>query len=107
MSSRENKSQGVTGHQRGRKLIARLVDVGSEHVESLSWHLGNRVTVEADAERRFELAHRHSRRTVTAFEVTDYTCVLRLRTPIGREKFYGVANADVSSRFDDEWVRTC
>ncbi|WP_254523324.1 hypothetical protein [Natrinema caseinilyticum] len=107
MSSHENGSQGATGRRRGRKLIAQLFDVGTKHVESLSWPLGNRVTVEADAKRLFEFAHCRSTRTVTAFEVTDYTRVVRLRTPIGREKFYGVANADVTPlSAGDEWVRT-
>lgn len=107
MSSHEGRSQGTGSRRRGRELIARLVDVDSRHVESLSWSLGHRVTVEAGADELFRLAHRRSNRTVTAFEVTDYTCVLRLRTPIGREKFYGVANVDVGARpAADDWTRT-
>ena len=94
MHSHENRSQGARG-LRGRELVAHLFDVDSERVESLSWPLGSRVT--GDAERLFRLVHRRSARTVTAFEVTDYTCVLRLRTPVGREKFYGIANADISA----------
>lgn len=106
MSSHENRSQGAMG-RRGRDLIAHLFDVDAEHVESLSWSLGNRVTVEAGADRLFRFDHRRSTRTVTAFEVTDYTCILRLRTPVGREKFYGIANADVATRpARDDWVRT-
>ncbi len=106
MSSHESRSQGANGRRRGRELIAQLFDIDADRVESLSWPLGNRITVEADATRRFELAHRRSMRTVTAFEATDYTSVLRLRTPIGREKFYGVANADIATPpVSDEWVR--
>ncbi|WP_254763834.1 hypothetical protein [Natrinema marinum] len=106
MRSHENRSQGANGRWRGRELVARLFDIDTSRVESLSWSLGNRVTVEADATRRFELAHRRSMRSVTAFEVTNYTCVLRLRTPIGREKFYGVANTDIAiPPASDEWVR--
>lgn len=105
MHSHENRSQGAGG-LRGRDLIAHLFDVDSERVESLSWPLGNRVTDDADAPRLFRLTHRRSARTVTAFEVTDYTCVLRLRTPVGREKFYGIANADVSpDPSSPDWLR--
>ncbi|WP_408958810.1 hypothetical protein [Natrinema sp. 74] len=106
MGSHENRSQGANGRRRGRKLIAQLFDLDANRIESLSWPLGNRVTVEADATHLFELAHRRSMRTVTAFGVTDYTSVLRLRTPIGREKFYGVANADIATPpASDEWAR--
>ncbi|PCR90788.1 hypothetical protein [Natrinema ejinorense] len=106
MSSHESRSQGTTGRH-GRPLIADLFDIDIERVESLSWSLGNRVTVEADADRRFRLAHQQSTRTVTAFEVTDATCVLRLRTPVGREKFYGVAAADLMPQpVRNGWIRT-
>jgi len=64
------------------------------------------VTVDAGAESLFRLAHRRSARTVTAFEVTDYTCILRLRTP-SVEKFYGLANANISpDPTGTDWVRT-
>ncbi|WP_226006385.1 hypothetical protein [Natrinema salinisoli] len=106
MRSHENRSQGTLG-RRGRNLIAHLFDVDLERVESLSWPLGNRVTVEANAPCLFRFAHRRSTRTVTAFEVADYTRVLRLRTPVGREKFYGLATPDVSAQpVRDDWVRT-
>ncbi|MDF9746588.1 hypothetical protein [Natrinema salsiterrestre] len=106
MRSYENRSHGTPG-RRGRNLIAHLFDVDLGRVESLSWPLGNRVTVEADARRLFRFAHRRSTRTVTAFEVTDYTRVLRLRTPVGREKFYGLATADIGAEpTRDDWVRT-
>ncbi|MGQ3414091.1 hypothetical protein [Natrinema versiforme] len=106
MSSHENRSQGTMGRH-GRDLIASLFDIELEYVESLSWPLGDRVTTGAEANQLFRFAHQRSTRTVTAFEVTDYTCVLRLRTPVGREKFYGIANADIVPRpVRDDWVRT-
>ncbi|WP_222919149.1 hypothetical protein [Natrinema sp. SYSU A 869] len=106
MSSHENRSQGTMG-RRGRGLIAHLFDIDIERVESLSWPLGNRVTVEADANRRFRFDHRRSHRTVTAFEVTNDTCVLRLRTPVGREKFYGISNTDIATKpLRADWIRT-
>ncbi|SEQ32829.1 hypothetical protein [Natrinema salaciae] len=105
MSSHENWSQGSLG-RRGRALVAHLVGVDTGRVESLSWSLGNRITVEADANQRFRFVHRRSARSVTAFDVTDETCVLRLRTPVGREKFYGVAKADLVTRPErDDWTR--
>ena len=106
MSSHENRSQGPMDW-RGRHLIAHLFDVDIERIESLSWPLGDRITAKADAQQCFRFAHQRSARTVTAFEVTDYTCVLRLRTPVGREKFYGLASADISPDLHGtDWVRT-
>ncbi|AGB32245.1 hypothetical protein C488_11248 [Natrinema pellirubrum DSM 15624] len=106
MSLHGDRSQGARD-RRGRELIAHLFDVDTGRIESLSWSLGNRVTVEADAERLFALDHRRSARTVTAFSVTDYTCVVRLRSPVGREKFYGVADADLPTEpAGPEWGRT-
>lgn len=106
MSSHENRSQGAVG-RRGRDLVAHLFDVDATHVESLSWPLGDRVVGEDDATQLFRLAHRRSRRTVTLFEVTEYTRVVRLRTPVGREKFYGIADVDVTTDAPPEgWVRT-
>ena len=106
MSSHENRSQGAMGY-RGRHLIANLFDVDIERIESLSWSLGNRITTDGEPDQRFRFDHKRSTRTVTAFEITDYTCVLRLRTPVGREKFYGIARADLEpERIAADWVRT-
>jgi len=106
MSSHENRSQGPMD-RRGRNLVAHLFDVDIERIESLSWSLGNQIIAEGDTDQRFRFDHQRSTRSVTAFEVTDYTCVLRLRTPVGREKFYGVASADVEPNLiATDWVRT-
>ncbi|MFC4245812.1 hypothetical protein ACFOZ7_02130 [Natribaculum luteum] len=107
MSSHEGCSHGATRPLRGKALIASLFDVDEDRIESLSWSLGHRVTVESDATRLFALDHRRSNRSLTAFEATDYTCILRLQTPIGREKFYGVAKTDLPEIPEDgDWVRT-
>lgn len=107
MSSHEECSQGPGCRFRGKELIAHVFGIDTGNVESLSWDLGNRVTDESDASREFSLPHRRSNRSITAFAVTDNTCVLRLRTPIGREKFYGVANADLDDRPDrSDWAST-
>jgi len=106
MSSHENRSQGPLG-RRGRHLIAHLFDVDIERIESLSWPLGDRITTSADATQRFQFSHQRSAREVTAFDVTEYTCVLRLRTPVGREKFYGLAAVDVAPDLTaTDWIRT-
>lgn len=91
--------------QHGKALVTDLLAVGGEQVRSLSWSLGHRVTVEADAARLLELDHRSSRRRVVGFEATDYSCILRLRTPVGREKFYGVVRADLDAATEHpDWV---
>ncbi|WP_049915731.1 hypothetical protein [Natrialba taiwanensis] len=107
MSSHDGCSQGSGSRHRGRAAIAQVFGIDPGNIESLSWSLGNRVTTDNDASREFTLEYRGSNREITAFAVTEYTMVLRLRTPVGREKFYGVANDDVDDRpATGNWIHT-
>ena len=58
----------------------------------LSWDLGSELTTDVDAH---EVGGAGSRRGVTLYRVTDRTAVVRLRTPVGRERFYGVPVDDL------------
>jgi len=57
-----------------------------------SWKLGSRIV--DDAERVGEWQHTEGRWTLTAFDATEETLVLRLRTPVGRTRFYGAIEAE-------------
>ncbi len=65
-------------------------------VSRLSWDLGSRVV--ADARLLGSWEHRRSGRTLSAYDVTDNTVVLGVRTPAGRERFYGAAEADFAEK---------
>ncbi|WIV67659.1 hypothetical protein [Natrialbaceae archaeon AArc-T1-2] len=107
MGSHEGWSHGASGVRGGKELVSELFDVDVARVQSLSWSLGRRLTVESDARQRFELESRRTNRSLTVFEASDDTCVLRLRTPVGRERFYGVATVDLEGGPEKgDWVRT-
>ena len=57
-----------------------------------SWELGSRIV--DDATRIGEWEHADSKWSVTAFEATDETLLLRLRTPVGRSRFYGAIRSE-------------
>ena len=61
---------------------------------TLSWALGRRIIGDEESTRLFE--RREGRRTLTAYAVTDHTCVVAVRSPVGREKFYEVSRDALS-----------
>ncbi|MFB6171603.1 MAG: hypothetical protein ABEJ23_03650 [Haloarculaceae archaeon] len=64
-------------------------------VTRLSWDLGERITGGEDASLRGAWRHARSPRTLELYDVTAHTAVLKLRSPVGRERFYGVPETDV------------
>jgi len=82
---------------RGEGGLPDAVPVSLERTTRLGWELGDRVTTGPDA----TLAGRWRCHTapwaVAVFDVTDHTAVVRVRTPVGRELFYGVADADLAA----------
>lgn len=99
MSSRES---GDESH------VADVLPIDRDLVESLSWGLGSRIVDDAGRP-HLEVVDRTARRSLAAFAVTDYTYVVRFRTPVGRETFFGVAGADLGPMLEElldrgEWV---
>jgi len=99
MSSRESgvgkRGSGTSGH------LADVLPIGRAAIESLSWRLGSRVTGGVDATPRLELIRRTTNSSLAVFEATDYTYVVRFRTPVGREKFFGVAGVDLRPMLEE------
>jgi len=76
----------------------------------LSWKLGSRVVADDEATRLGRWTHVESTRSLAVFRVTGETVVVRVRTPTGRERFYGAALMDIGDalpRLDDapSWER--
>ena len=85
----------ATHAQRDDPTPASLPDTIPFDLQNLtrqSWKLGSRIV--DDAERIEEWRHAGGGWTLTAFEATDETLVLRLRTPVGRSRFYGAIRAE-------------
>ena len=57
-----------------------------------SWELGSRIV--DGAQRLGEWRHAGGGWSLTAFEATEETLVLRLRSPVGRRRFYGAIRAE-------------
>lgn len=57
-----------------------------------SWKLGSQIA--DDARRLGEWHHAGGGWSLTAFEATDETLVLRLRSPVGRSRFYGAIQTE-------------
>lgn len=77
-------------------------------VESLSWQLGRRV-VEDGPPRLASAENVRFGGSLTAFDVTDHTCIVRVRTPVGRETFYGTTKVALRGALDnlerhDDWA---
>jgi len=62
----------------------------------LSWELGSRIVDDDESIRLGRWEHVESSRSLTFFQVTGETVVIRIETPIGRERFYGAALMDLS-----------
>jgi hypothetical protein len=76
----------------------------------LSWELGTRVTAGDDAALRGAWECTAVSREIAVFDVTDHTAVIRVRTPVGRERFYGAADMDLEAALvrltaDSDWRR--
>ena len=85
----------ATHAQDGAATPSSLPDVipfDLSHVTRQSWQLGSRVV--DDATRLGEWHHAGGGWTLTAFEATDQTLLLRLRTPVGRSRFYGAIGTE-------------
>ena len=80
-----------------------------DRAESHSWAYGH-ACVDREGEHRETWTDETGRQSLAVFEVTDHTVVLRVRTPVGRESFYGMADRDyVAAResfADDGWTLT-
>ncbi|QRV13733.1 hypothetical protein [Haloterrigena salifodinae] len=67
------------------------------HLSRLSWELGSRVVDGEDVVRHSEWARAGRSWLLTIFRVTTNTVVMRVETPVGRERFYGAAEQDLES----------
>ncbi|QIB75442.1 hypothetical protein GL213_03695 [Halogeometricum borinquense] len=63
----------------------------------LSWELGSRTVADDESTLRGEWEHTGTSWTLSHYRVTANTDIVRLRTPVGRERFYGVAQMDLEA----------
>lgn len=67
------------------------------HLSRLSWELGSRVVQDSESTLIEEWNHRDTGWTLSVFSVTSNTVVIRTRTPVGRERFYGAILSEANA----------
>ena len=77
----------------------------------LSWELGSRVVDDAEASLESEWYRTKGGWRLSVYRVTNHTDILQIRTPAGRELFYGVTQAAFASAVSaleaaSAWCRT-
>jgi len=63
----------------------------------LSWELGSRVVESEEATLDSEWTHTETPRALSIFRATSNTVVVRVRTPVGRERFYGTTQSAIDA----------
>lgn len=67
------------------------------YLSRMSWELGTRIVDDDESSRLAGFEHASEHWHVSFFEVTSNTVVIRVRTPVGRERFYGAVRSAVES----------
>jgi len=63
----------------------------------LSWELGSRIVDGEESTHHGTWRHTHTSWELSAFRATSNTDIVTVQTPVGRERFYGVARSDLQS----------
>lgn len=84
------------GEQSGSSLPGVLPFDVAAH-SRLSWELGRRVVDDTNADELGAWTHTEATWELSVFRVTATTVVLRVRTPIGRERFFEARAPDAES----------
>lgn len=86
--------------QDGSATSAELPDVvpfDLPYLSRLSWELGSRVVEDDESALHSTWEHTGTSWMLSICRVTSNTVVMRICTPIGRERFYGAAQSDVTA----------
>lgn len=67
------------------------------HLSRLRWDLGSRVVEDDDVTVHSEWERTGGSWALSIFRVTEQTVVVRVQTPVGRERFYGAVEQDIDA----------
>lgn len=93
-----------------RAELPTVVPFEIPQLNRLSWEVGSRTVDGEAATLRSRWSDTESHWRLTVFAVTDGTVVLRIRTPVGRGRFYGAAKSALANALpaldaSDRWQR--
>jgi len=89
-------SHGARGRSAGTVRLPDAVPFTLPALNRLSWELGSRVV--SDGSLVAEWEHVSSGRRLGVYDVTENTVVFAVRTPVGRERFYGAPKTDFEEK---------
>ncbi|MCQ4333227.1 hypothetical protein KM295_06980 [Natronomonas sp. F2-12] len=81
----------------GLATLPEVVPFEIPHLSRLSWELGSRVIEGTESVHAGEWRHARGRWRLSVFEVTDNTVLIRVRTSVGRERFYDAMQSELES----------
>jgi len=93
-----------------RVELPTVVPFDIPQLNRLSWELGSRTVDDTTATLRSRWTDTEGQWRLAVYAVTDGTVVLRIRTPVGRDRFYGAARTDLANALpeleaSDRWQR--
>jgi len=99
------------GNETDGTSLPRVLPFSLTHTTRLSWGLGSRTVEDDRATHRGAWRRSGSQWTLSVYDVTSSTAVLCVRTPVGRERFYGAPQMDLEPALsaledDPEWEPT-
>jgi hypothetical protein len=98
MNNSRCRVMGVHNERVGDEGPAPLPDVvpfGLSHRTRQSWELGKLAVQDEQATILSEWTHQDGQWRLSMFEVTSETAIICLRTPVGRERFYGAIQSEL------------
>ncbi|MDQ2050552.1 hypothetical protein RBH26_08635 [Natronolimnohabitans sp. A-GB9] len=102
----QGETESGTGTGRGVSLPD-AIPFDRAQLTRLSWELGSDVVDDEEATRHSEWTHTGRRWALSIFRVTSNTVVIRVRTPVGRERFYGAAEQDLEPALEGLESESC
>ena len=82
------------GHSHADGGLACVPSVALETTNELSWMLGERVTADDQTTPLGEWQSDDTRQSISIFEATAETAILRYRSPVGRDHYVGTPLSD-------------
>ncbi|MWV41097.1 hypothetical protein [Natrialba sp. INN-245] len=78
-----------------------VVPFSLQYSTRLSWELGSRSVQDEEATLLGTWTHEGRKWRLSLFAVTSETALIRVRTPVGRERFYGAIRSELDSALQE------
>ncbi|MYL16154.1 hypothetical protein [Halorubrum distributum] len=90
MAARNNRSKSGSP-----ATLPDVVPFDLSHLTRQSWELGNSTVQDEQAAILGKWTHQNNQWRLSIFEITSETAIICIRTPVGRERFYGAIQSEL------------